>query len=216
MAIYSGRLSLGHAIAAPLRNAPAPELWPTIVVDESGQSLGLVWSSRESILAAVSERRGVYWSRSRGQLWRKGESSGAVQRLLRIDLDCDRDAIRFTVRQEPPGFCHKGTRSCFGSDFGLATLERTIRSRMENPVPGSGTSMLVENPDLLASKLVEEARELSVTDDAAEAESEAADLIYFALTAVVARGGSLAGVTGELARRAGRVRRRAMAAKETT
>ena len=90
MALYSGRLSLGEAIAAPLRNPPTPDLWPTIVVDESGQSLGLVWSTRESIQAAVSERRGVYWSRSRGQLWRKGESSGAAQRLLRIDLDCDR------------------------------------------------------------------------------------------------------------------------------
>lgn len=215
MALYSGRLPLGKAIAAPLRNPPSPDLWPTIVVDESGQSLGLVWSSRESIAAAVSERRGVYWSRSRSQLWRKGESSGAIQRLLRIDLDCDRDTLRFTVRQEPPGFCHTGTRGCFGSDFGLGALERTIRSRIENPVAGSGTSTLVEHPHLLAAKLVEEARELGDAEDAGEAESEAADLIYFALTAVAARGGSLAGITSELARRAGRVRRRAMAAKET-
>jgi phosphoribosyl-ATP pyrophosphohydrolase/phosphoribosyl-AMP cyclohydrolase/histidinol dehydrogenase len=74
---------------------------------------------------------------------------------------------------------------------------------------------LVEHPHLLAAKLVEEARELGDAEDAGEAESEAADLIYFALTAVAARGGSLAGITSELARRAGRVRRRAMAAKET-
>ena len=103
MALYSARLPLGEAIAAPLRNPPAPGLWPTVVTDQSGLVLGLVWSTRESVAAAVRERAGVYWSRSRNELWRKGATSGATQRLLRIDLDCDRDALRFTVQQEGTG-----------------------------------------------------------------------------------------------------------------
>ena len=214
MALYSAHLPLGEAIAAPLRNPPSPGLWPTIVVDEAGLVLGLVWSTRESVAAAVRERSGIYWSRSRNELWRKGATSGATQQLVRIDLDCDRDALRFTVRQADPGFCHTGTRSCFGTDFSLAALERTIRSRRESPVPGSATSALLENRELLAAKLREEALELADANDAVSAEWEAADLIYFALTAMVARGGSLAGVTAELERRAARVRRRTMAARE--
>jgi phosphoribosyl-ATP pyrophosphohydrolase/phosphoribosyl-AMP cyclohydrolase len=214
MALYTGRMTLGDAVAAPLRKPPVHDLWPTIVRDESGQVLGLVWSTRESIAAAMAERRGVYWSRSRGQLWRKGEYSGAIQRLLRIDLDCDRDALQFTVHQEGPGFCHTGARSCFGGEDSLGALERTIRSRIETPKAESGTTALLRHPALLAAKLVEEARELGQAQDAENAEAEAADLIYFALTAVVARGGSLAGVTGELARRSSRVRRRPMTAKE--
>lgn len=213
MALYTDRLSLGEAIAAPLRATPGG-LWPTIVTDDEGLTLGLVWSSRASIAAAVAEGRGVYWSRSRQALWRKGASSGATQRLLRIDLDCDRDAIRFTVRQEPPGFCHAGTRACFDSPFSLGALERTIRSRLDSPVAGSGTAALAADPALLAGKLVEEARELGSAGDAAHAEAETADLIYFALAALAVRGGSLAGVRAELARRAGQVRRRTMAAKE--
>jgi phosphoribosyl-ATP pyrophosphohydrolase len=214
MALYTGRVSLGNAITAPLRNPPAPGLWPTIVRDDTGQVLGLVWSSRESVAAAVRERRGIYWSRSRRQLWRKGESSGATQRLLRIDLDCDRDTLQFIVRQEGSGFCHTGAPDCFGGEFSLGALERTIRSRVEQPEAGSGTTALLRHPALLAAKLVEEARELGQTEDAAAAEAEAADLLYFALTAVLARGGSLSGITRELARRSGRVRRRPMAAKE--
>jgi len=214
MALYSGHLPLGEAIAAPLRNPPAPGLWPTVVVDESGFVLGLVWSSAESVAAAVRERAGIYWSRSRNELWRKGATSGATQQLRRIDLDCDRDALRFTVRQDGTGFCHTRARSCFGSDFSLATLERTIRSRVGMPIPGSGTSALLEDRALLTAKLMEEAGELAEAADGPRAELEGADLIYFALTAVVSRGGSLAGVISELERRAGRVRRRAMAAKE--
>ena len=137
MALYTGRLTLGEVISAPLRNPPAAGLWPTVVADEAGVVLGLVWSNRESIAAAVRERQGIYWSRSRGRLWRKGESSGATQHLLHVDLDCDRDTLRFTVRQEAPGFCHTGNRGCFGNEFSLGTLERTIRSRLDDPVPGS-------------------------------------------------------------------------------
>jgi len=107
MAVYTGRLSLGEAIAAPLRvGAGTAEIWPTVVCDELGGALGLAWSTRESVERAVAMRRGVYWSRSRDALWVKGEISGNLQELVRVDLDCDRDALRFMVRQRGTGFCH--------------------------------------------------------------------------------------------------------------
>src|SRR5690606_24337806 len=108
MALYTGRLELADAVTAPLRSDRPDGLWPTLVVDEQGTALGLAYSNAESGRAAVAARRGIYWSRRRG-LWSKGESSGAVQELLGIDLDCDRDALRFRVRQRGPGFCHRGS-----------------------------------------------------------------------------------------------------------
>ena len=72
MAIYSGRLSLGEALGAPLERGIDGRLWPTVVCDENGTTLGLVWSTRESLNAAVEQRRGIYWSRSRNELWIKG------------------------------------------------------------------------------------------------------------------------------------------------
>src|SRR5438094_267436 len=102
MALYTGRLTLGAAVAAPLAK-PVENggrgVWPMVVCDEWGRALGLVWSTPESLACAVEQRRGVYWSRSRQALWVKGETSGNTQQLLRVDLDCDRDALRFTVRQ---------------------------------------------------------------------------------------------------------------------
>lgn len=112
MALYTGRLSLADAIAAPLSSDRPDGLWPTVVVDECGVALGLAYSDLESLREAVRSGRGVYHSRRRG-LWVKGESSGAVQDLLRVDLDCDRDALRFTVRQHGGGFCHRGTTTCW-------------------------------------------------------------------------------------------------------
>src|SRR6267378_2487935 len=93
--------SVWRCIRAGCRSAtPLPrQVWPTVVCDEAGRTLGLVWSTRESLVRAVTERRGIYWSRSRQSLWVKGETSGNSQQLVRVDLDCDRDALRFTVRQ---------------------------------------------------------------------------------------------------------------------
>ncbi|MHC5064930.1 MAG: HisA/HisF-related TIM barrel protein, partial [Planctomycetota bacterium] len=104
MAIYRGDLSLAAAIAAPLTSDRPDGLWPTVVCDEIGRALGLCYSNHASLEEACKLRRGVYHSRKRG-LWIKGESSGASQDLLRVDLDCDRDCLRFIVRQRPPGFC---------------------------------------------------------------------------------------------------------------
>jgi phosphoribosyl-ATP pyrophosphohydrolase len=208
MAIYTGRLGLAEAFAAPLASDRIDGLWPTVVCDEHGVALGLVYSSAESLEAALDERRGIYWSRSRGELWRKGESSGATQELVRVDADCDRDALRFTVRQAGSGFCHRDTRSCWGPDRGLGALERRLLDRIADPVAGSYTDRLVRDPALLAAKLSEEAAELAEADDPADVAWEAADVFYFTLTALAARGVALEAATRELDRRALAVKRR--------
>ena len=117
MALYTGKLDLADAIMAPL-------------VATARTASGRPWSSTSAAWRWASSTRpaigprggaagtGVYQSRSRG-LWVKGETSGAVQELLRIDLDCDRDSPRFVVRQSGPGFCHLDTRTCWGEDAGL-------------------------------------------------------------------------------------------------
>ena len=211
-AIATGKLSLAEAFAAPLRSDRPDGLWPTIVCDESGRALGLVYSSLDSLKAALDSGSGVYHSRSRG-LWVKGEESGNVQDLVRVEADCDRDALRFVVRQAGAGFCHLGTFSCFGDSAGLERLERTIAGRMVDAPPGSYTRKLLDDPSFLASKLREEAAELARAESPAEAASEAADVIYFALTKLAAMGARLADVEAELDRRSLKVTRRGGAAK---
>src|SRR5437879_11106815 len=135
MALYAGRLGLGEAVAAPLVN-PVGDVWPTVVCDEWGHALGLVWSTRESLARGIAERKGIYWSRSRQALWEKGATSGNTQELVRVDLDCDRDALRFTVRQRGAGFCHLERRSCWPSGFDPDHLARTTTERATRPEQG--------------------------------------------------------------------------------
>lgn len=213
MALYKGVLDLGDAIAAPLVSDRADGLWPTIVVDERGVALGLAYSSADSVREAVRLRRGVYQSRRRG-IWVKGETSGDVQDLLRVDLDCDRDTLRFTVRQMGSGFCHLGTRSCFGDERGPAALVRLLSERAKQAPPGSYSARLFADPDLLASKLREEAAELAEANGAERVAEEAADLIYFALVALVRGHATLADVERILDARSLRVTRRPGDAKE--
>jgi phosphoribosyl-AMP cyclohydrolase / phosphoribosyl-ATP pyrophosphohydrolase len=214
MALYTGTLSLGHAIAAPLARPLPGDLWPTVVCDEAGRTLGLVWSTRESLARAVAERRGIYWSRSRQSLWEKGATSGNTQELLRVDLDCDRDALRFTVRQHGAGFCHLDRTSCWPTRFDLEDLERTLTDRVEHPVPESGTSRLIADASLLAAKLAEEADELARAATPEDVVHETADLLYMACVALARGGGTLADVRAELARRYGSVTRRPMVRKQ--
>src|SRR6266568_2443019 len=213
MALYTGRLALGDAIAAPLTKSLPGEVWPTVVCDEAGRTLGLVWSTRESLARGVAERRGIYWSRSRQSIWEKGATSGNTQQLLRVDLDCDRDALRFTVRQAGAGFCHLNRPSCWNSEFDLADLERTLADRMARPVNGSGTSQLLADSALLAAKLREEAEELAQAQSSEDVVRETADVFYMALVALARGGGTLADVRAELARRHRAVNRRPMARK---
>lgn len=207
MALYSGRLPLAEAFAAPIRSDRPDGLWPTVVVDEQGVALGLSYSDLESLALALERGIGVYRSRRRG-LWIKGEKSGATQTLLRVDLDCDRDTLRFTVRQEPPGFCHLGTHGCFGSSDGLGALLRRLQRRTKSAPEGSYTARLLDDPDLLGAKLREEADELARAEGRDEVVHEAADLFYFTLTRLAREGVSLEEVTRVLDRRALRVSRR--------
>jgi phosphoribosyl-ATP pyrophosphohydrolase len=143
----------------------------------------------------------------------KGETSGNTQDLLRVDLDCDRDALRFTVRQHGVGFCHRGSLSCWPDTFDLGALEQVIQARRDDPVPESGTARLLTDGVLLGAKLREEAGELAAATSVPEAVHETADLFYMGLVALVRAGGSLADVTAELERRHGAVSRRPMVAK---
>ena len=207
MALYTGALPLADAFAAPLRSERPDGLFPTVVCDESDRALGMVWSSRRSLEVAIERGVGAYESRRRG-LWVKGESSGATQELVRIEVDCDRDALRFVVRQAGSGFCHLGTNSCFGAGRGLAALESTLRSRREAAPEGSYTRRLFEEEGLLGSKLVEEARELAEAKGRAELVHEAADVLYFTMARLAQNGLALGDVEAELDRRALAVTRR--------
>jgi phosphoribosyl-ATP pyrophosphohydrolase/phosphoribosyl-AMP cyclohydrolase len=201
MALYTGRMALADAVAAPLVSDRADGLFATIVVDEHGRALGLAWSNAESLRAALDSGTGVYWSRKRG-LWRKGESSGAVQELLAVDLDCDRDALRFTVRQAGPGFCHTGTPTCWGEDRGVPALAKLLAARVHDAPAGSYTARLLGDPTLLRAKLLEEAGELADAVGREAVAAEVADVVYFALVAAARAGVSLAEVERLLDRRA--------------
>jgi phosphoribosyl-ATP pyrophosphohydrolase len=207
MALYTGRLGLAEAFAAPLTSDRPDGLWPTVVVDERGTALGLCWSNLESLRHALETGTGTYWSRRRG-LWQKGATSGAEQLLRRVEVDCDRDALRFVVRQQPPGFCHEQTWTCWGPDRGLGALEATLQARLADAPPGSYTRRLLDDPALLRAKLVEEAGELADATDPDHVAAEAADLLYFATVALVRAGRSLADVDAWLDRRAAKVSRR--------
>lgn len=200
MALYEGTLHLADAIAAPLSSDRDDGLWPTVVADERGVALGLAYSDAESLRAAVDERRGIYHSRSRG-LWRKGETSGAIQELLEISPDCDRDTLRFRVRQRPPGFCHEATRTCWGEWFDLGTLDSIITERAAHHPEGSYTAELLDNPSQLEAKLLEEMDEFVEATDSDHIRHEAADVLYFLQVRLAAEGLSLREVERELERR---------------
>lgn len=92
----------------------AEGLIPAIAQDaETGKVLMFAWMNRESLQLTVDEGYAVYWSRSRGKLWRKGEESGHKQKILHIQLDCDEDVILLSIEQEGGIACHTGRQSCF-------------------------------------------------------------------------------------------------------
>ena len=193
-------------------------LYPTVVANEHGICLGLVYSNERSVEVALQSGRGVYHSRSRNGLWIKGEESGDTQDLISIGWDCDADALQFTVRQKGDGsshlsyrkaevgafansvvgFCHLKSSTCFGPYLGLARLERTLQTRKVSAPTGSYTAKLFSNPKLLQAKIMEEASELCEATSKEEISAEAADLFYFALAKCVASGVSLEDVERNL------------------
>ncbi|KAI9159532.1 trifunctional histidinol dehydrogenase [Blastocladiella emersonii ATCC 22665] len=187
----------------------ADGLFPTVVADEHGTALGLVYSSRASIAEALRTGTGVYHSRKRG-VWHKGATSGATQALVRIDVDCDADALQFVVRQAGVGFCHRATPSCFGTAAagGVPALAATLEARKTAAPAGSYTHRLFNDTKLLHAKLLEEAHELIEAVTPAEVAAEAADVLYFALAKATAHGVSLADIEAVLDARARKVTRR--------
>ncbi len=207
MALYTGRFDLADALAALLTSDRTDGLWPTVVVDALGSALGLAYSNVESLRVALDRGVGAYHSRKRG-LWVKGETSGATQALEKVDLDCDRDTLRFTVRQDGPGFCHEGTQTCWGDTTGIQRAAEVLVSRVREAPAGSYTKRLLDDEKLLASKLSEEARELAEARGAKDVGHEAADVFYFTLVAMARADVSLADVARVLDDRALMVTRR--------
>ena len=114
MALYKGNFTLADVLynSAELQSHDSLMLIPTVVCNEDGQALGLVYSSRESLQKSIETPYAHYQSRRRG-LWKKGEESGNTQIVQKIELDCDKDCLRFTVKQEGKGFCHEQTKTCW-------------------------------------------------------------------------------------------------------
>ncbi|KAF3018073.1 trifunctional histidinol dehydrogenase [Neopestalotiopsis sp. 37M] len=187
------------------------KLMPTVVCDERGVALGLVYSSEESVAESLRTQTGVYQSRKRG-LWYKGATSGDTQELVRISLDCDNDALKFIIRQKGR-FCHLDQFGCFGDLKGISKLEQTLVSRKQSAPEGSYTARLFSDEKLLRAKIMEEAEELCDAKTPEDVAFEAADLIYFALTKAVSAGVSLADIERNLDGKSLKVKRRTGNAK---
>lgn len=208
--------SVGAALVSCSRTDRADGLLTTVVCDEGGVCLGLVYSSAESLQESVRAGRGIYFSRSRGSLWRKGDTSGATQELVRIEVDCDSDALRFSVVQHgrPPSFCHLGCRTCWGEAGGLYALQRTLEERLASAPAGSYAKRLFDDRTLLGHKLLEEAQELIEATEPEHIAAEAADLAFFLMARCVLAGVTVADIERHLDRRALKVKRRPGLAKE--
>jgi len=189
-------------------------LVPCVTQDHaSGEVLTLAYMSEESLRLTVETGDVHYFSRSRNEIWRKGEASGNTQRVLRLRYDCDGDAILALVEAAGPA-CHSGERSCFYRDLGgaastapdapraedepapaaheaLAALERTLRSRAAERPPGSYTVELLDDPARIGEKVAEEAEEVvraGREESDERVASEAADLLYHLSVLLVSRG----------------------------
>ena len=186
-------------------------LIPAVVVDdESGAVLTVAYMNRESLEISIKEERTCFWSRSRQELWRKGETSGNVQHIVRIQTDCDKDALTVYVKKEGPA-CHLGTDSCFAEDvfvsdtlssFSMEDLMALISGRKSNPQEGSYTTYLFEKGvDKMLKKIGEESTEVIIAgkaDDKKETIYEIADLAYHVMVLMVEMGISIDEIKNEL------------------
>ncbi len=189
-------------------------LIPAIVIDSlSRKVLTLAYMNRESLEISMKEGKTCFWSRSRQELWRKGETSGNYQHIISITADCDKDALTVVVKKDGPA-CHKGTDSCFNdvvyqsdelSDFTLEGLVELIKGRKTEKKEGSYTTYLFEKGiDKILKKVGEESTEVIIAgkaDDKKETIYEIADLTYHVLVLMIQMGISLDEITAELASR---------------
>ncbi|HEU5131594.1 MAG TPA: bifunctional phosphoribosyl-AMP cyclohydrolase/phosphoribosyl-ATP diphosphatase HisIE [Pyrinomonadaceae bacterium] len=196
-------------------------LIPAIVQDAATREvLTLAYMNRESLERTIETKQTWFWSRSRNELWHKGETSGNTQDVVSLALDCDQDAIIVLVNPAGPA-CHTGAVSCFDTGAQSQTLGslldqlyKLIESRERQRPSGSYTTYLFEEGlDKILKKVGEESAETIIAaknDDDARVAAETADLLYHLLVLLVARGVSLTDVANELAqRRKGRSENRA-------
>lgn len=189
-------------------------LIPAVVTDaESGKVLTLAYMNRESLEISMKEGRTCFWSRSRQELWRKGETSGNVQHIVDITADCDRDALLVTVSKDGPA-CHLGTDSCFNDQvfqgdqpapFSVEGLYGLLEGRKKDLPEGSYTTYLFQKGlDKILKKVGEESTEVIIAGkagDKAETVYEIADLMYHVMVLMVEMGISVEDVQAELASR---------------
>jgi phosphoribosyl-ATP pyrophosphohydrolase/phosphoribosyl-AMP cyclohydrolase len=183
-------------------------LVPCVVQDaRTGEVLTVAYMNEEALARTRETGETHFFSRSRQELWHKGETSGNVQKVLRLRYDCDADALLAVVDPAGPA-CHTGERTCFHrgdmeptAAEALATLERTVSDRKFSPGPGSYTAELLSDPLRIGEKVREEADEVA---RAAAGESdqrvreESADVLYHLTVLLVSRGLSLADAFEEL------------------
>ncbi len=192
----------------------AQGLIPAIVQDHySKQVLTLAYMNAESLALTIAEGRTVFYSRSRQEIWRKGETSGNVQRVVSITADCDADALVVEVVKDGPA-CHTGQESCFFQPiylseelrpFSYEALYQLIRGRKTNPKEGSYTTYLFEKGlDKILKKVGEESTEVIIggaKQDKEETLYEIADLAYHVMVLMVQLGITTEDVTRELEKR---------------
>jgi phosphoribosyl-ATP pyrophosphohydrolase len=176
-------------------------LLPTVAMDiRNAAPLMLAYSSPESLLRSRETGQATYWSRSRRQLWRKGETSGNTQQLVRVSLDCDRDSAIFWVEQSGPA-CHTGERSCFERpSFDWHDLYAQLAAKTEAST-GSYTASLLRDGALLDAKILEEAQEVAFAPTRSNLAWECADLLYFMTVKMRREGITIEAVMQQLASR---------------
>ena len=189
-------------------------LIPAIVQDHyTKEVLTLAYMNAESLAITIDEQRTCFWSRSRQELWRKGDTSGAVQHVVAIYADCDKDALVVEVVKDGPA-CHTGEESCFFNrlflseelkQFSYEGLYSLIEGRKINPKEGSYTTYLFEKGmDKILKKVGEECTEVIIgaaKKDREETVYEIADLCYHVMVLMVQMGISVEDITRELEKR---------------
>ena len=187
-------------------------LIPAIVVDnESGAVLTLAYMNKESLEISMAEGNTCFWSRSRQELWRKGETSGNYQHIVSIVADCDFDALTVYVTKDGPA-CHTGAESCFHNQilgtserFSLKGLYALLEGRKAELPEGSYTTYLFQKGiDKILKKVGEECTEVIIAgkaDDKKETIYEIADLCYHVMVLMVQMGISVEDIYAELASR---------------
>ena len=188
-------------------------LIPALVQDHfTKEVLTLAYMNAETLALTIAEGRTVFWSRSRQEIWRKGETSGNVQKVVSITADCDGDALVVEVVKNGPA-CHTGAESCFFNEvyvsdevkqFSWEGLYRLIEGRKAQPKEGSYTTYLFEKgKDKILKKVGEECTEVLIAakNDKDETVYEIADLAYHILVLMVEMGISLEDIITEEAKR---------------